>query len=302
MAFEVNFLGSQKANVSLISVDGDLAFQFTQKTEEEFVSGTYEDSTTLSRSLIDWFLAIKTPEDALKFLATTGNFLWDGRNQDELGYLRPLSWSDFKQWQSVILDVSTSGFFVLVRNEETREIEIPESFLKNDFAQQIYDGPQLTDERKHLFSSIPQEILDALNGFEPIVELKFQYHPPLEVTEAIEKLNDKCEAEKRSSTPEELEKLKTLNLIADYQSRRSFECALEARADTTVEAMLIRIHVERLEVIEYLKCRRPGCGKRFEKKFKHEKNYCDQKCAHHDHVMKSKKNSQRKRPKEKPNG
>ena len=302
MAFEVNFLGSQKANVSLISVDGDLAFRFTQKTEEEFLSGKHEDPQTLSRNLIDWFLAIKTPEDALQFLATSGNFLWDGRNQDEAGYRRPLTWSEFKQWQSVILDVSTSGFFVLVRNEETGEIEIPEGFLKNPVGQEIYNGPQLTGERKLLFSSIPEEILDALNGFLPIVELKFQYHPPPELTAAIKKLNDKCEAEKRSATPEELEKVETLNLISDYQSRRSFECLLEARAYTTVEAMLIRIHVERLEVIEYLKCKRPGCGKRFEKKFKHEKNYCDQKCAHHDHVMKSKKKSRRKRARRKTNG
>ena len=40
--------------------------------------------------------------------------------------------------------------------------------------------------------------------------------------------------------------LKILNLIIDYQSKCSFKCVLEARAYTTVEAMLIRIHVERL--------------------------------------------------------
>jgi hypothetical protein len=302
MAFEVFFIGSQKANVAMIPVDGDFAFRFTQKTEEELLSCKYEDARALSRNLVDWFLAIQTPEDALQFLATTGNFLWDGHRQDEAGYLQPLTWSEFKQWQSVIVDISTSGFFVLRRSKETGEIEVPESFLKNPIAQETFNGPDLTNERKLLFSSIPEEILDGLNGHQPIVELGSRYHPPPELTTAIEKLNAKCEAEKRSATPEELEKLKNLNPIDDFGSKCSFECVLEARAYTTVEAMLIRIYVEQLEAIEYLKCKRPGCGKRFEKKFKHEKNYCDQKCAHHDHVMKSKKKSQRKEAKGKNNG
>ena len=281
MPFEVNFRGGQKAKVSLETLGDDFAFVFRSKTEEEFIASNYEDPKVLSRTLIEWFLSVKSPQDALIFFGATGHFLWDTWSQDTPEYSVPLTWREFREWQKVILDVSAGGFFAFWKND-SGEICTPENWPEFE----------LSPERKKLFSNLSERVHEALNGVQP--ELLLQSRPSIHplLSSKLDTLNAKSDKQNRAARPDELAQLTALrSKLADkFEEKENFW--LEIEALTSVEAMLRRIYVESLNEIEFRKCKRKGCGKRFEKKFKHEKNYCSETCSHHDAVANSAKKKQ----------
>lgn len=284
MPMEVIFRGSQKAKWSLEANGDDFAFVFRAKTLEEFEAAPYDDPEVLSRTLIDSFLAVNDPQEALIFLGATGHFLWDAWSEKEPNHSNTVAWSEFQEWQKLISHIQVDGFLLAHRDEQGEILRAPKDFPEWE----------LPPETKRLIAKVPESTIDRLNGCQPAFSLNCRFRPDPRVVAQIDSVNKRCESENRAPTPEEKERIKNFSASIAGDSDDRGDYALEIEALTTIDAMLLRIWVEQLNEIEYRKCKRKGCNKLFERKFKHEKNYCSERCAHHDHVAASAKNPNKK--------
>lgn len=162
MPFEVHFRGGQKLKPSFVPDSPEPTFHLQAKTEQEFLADTLQDWELISRTMLDSFFQVATPDEAFAFLASTGHFLWDAWSSQHPRYSDTLSWPAFLQWQELIRDITINGFLVAGNDESAP-----------DGIRTIPDFPaaRLSPERKRLIAAAPDSTLDLLNGCLPAFEL-----------------------------------------------------------------------------------------------------------------------------------